>query len=564
LGGDAAQTALLAVLATFVALLCSWLWRQSRSFAEEIAEREQTERALRESEAFLRMAQEASGVGSWEWNILTGQVRWSETMCRIHGVTPRQFDGRIETAVSFFHPEDLARFEAGKNLLLDQGIFTPMEYRIRRRDGSERIVRATGEVFANVSGKPAHCIGTVSDVTERRQLEDQLRHAQKMEAVGQLAGGVAHDFNNLLTVIIGYSESLLTMISSQDPSRSLIEPIHNAASRAASLTQQLLAFSRRAALAPRILSINAVIQKAENMLRRLIGEHIFLTVTLDPEAGHVKLDPSQFDQLIMNLAVNARDAMPRGGTLTIATSTEEFSHECMLSRAEVRPGRYVQLKVSDTGCGMTQEIKHRIFEPFFTTKGLGKGTGLGLAVVHGIVKQSGGYLEVDSEADAGTTFRVYLPAIDDKPCAEPANGATPRIFGAETVLLVEDEQVVRDLAANALRSHGFKVLTAGDGREALCLAEQHQDRIDLLATDVVMPNIGGRELADTMRSLIPEIKVLFLSGYTDDAVLRHGISQDDESFFNKPFTPTSLVRKVREVLDHERKPRHVREMALQR
>ena len=391
--------------------------------------------------------------------------------------------------------------------------------------------------------------GSIADITDRLHLEAQLRQAQKMEAIGQLAGGVAHDFNNLLTVIAGYCGILLDRLPPDDPLRSDVRAIADAGHRAASLTQRLLAFSRRAVLTPKVVDVNSVVRETEHILRRLIGEDILLTVELLPGGGLVKVDPGHLAQVLINLAVNARDALPAGGGLTIRTELVEVVSAVTVGGQDMPAGHYVRLVVSDTGHGMTQDVKARIFEPFFTTKGVGKGTGLGLAVVHGFVKQSGGYIEVDSEEGKGSTFSISLPVIEESHAASPALPADVGARGAETILLVEDEEAVRHLLARGLRNYGFTVMTASDGAEALRLVHDRTPHIDLLATDVVMPNMSGRDLADRLRQERAGLKVLFMSGYTDDTLLRHGVYEAREAFLQKPFALQAFASKVREILD---------------
>ncbi len=517
--------------------------------AQDVTERRQAEEALRASETFLRLSQESSSVGSWEWDIVDDQVRWSDTMCRIHGLEPQEFDGRLETAVAFFHPDDLPGFQAGARRVIEQGVFTPAEYRIRLRNGVERFVRASGEVIFDPAGKPHRCIGTVIDVTERHNLEEQLRQAQKMEAIGQLAGGVAHDFNNLLTVISGYCELLLSMTAADDKRRNMLEDIRRAGDRATALTRQLLAFSRRQILEPRVLDLNAAVLDIEKMLQRLIAEDVRFLTVLRPEIHMVKVDPGQIGQVIMNLAVNAQHAMPHGGTLTIETRNVAFDEQHRLKHPEFRPGEYVTLTVSDTGTGMTPEVKARIFEPFFTTKGTVKGTGLGLAVVHGIVKQSGGHIEVESAVGVGTTFRIFLPAVHERPERDPDSNTVRPTYGTETILLVDRNDAVRDLAALALQRCGYTVLRALGARDALQIMNTRLKAIDLLLTDVVMVELDGRKLAESLRSRFPGLKTLYLNSYTDDTVAREDQLQAGEATLQKPFTPTALAQRVREVLD---------------
>jgi signal transduction histidine kinase/ActR/RegA family two-component response regulator len=379
--------------------------------------------------------------------------------------------------------------------------------------------------------------------------EEQLRQAQKLEAVGRLAGGVAHDFNNLLTVILSYSHLLLEEAAPGEATRSELQEIQRAGNRAAELTRQLLAFSRQQVLEPRVLDLNRIISGLDKMLRRLIGEDIDLVTHPSSGLGMVQADPGQIEQVIMNLAVNARDAMPGGGKLTIETGNVELGEEYTALRGDLRPGHYAMLAVSDTGCGMSAEVKARIFEPFYTTKEKGKGTGLGLSTVHGIVKQSEGHIEVYSEPGHGTTFKIYLPRVEAaEEMTAVAGVTTARLEGTETVLVVEDEMSIRRLIGRSLRARGYRVLEANDGSEAIAHCERRSPRVDLLITDVVMPMMSGPELVQRVTAGCPGLKVLFISGYTDRALIHQGLRHDGSAFLQKPFTPETLARKVRELL----------------
>ncbi len=387
------------------------------------------------------------------------------------------------------------------------------------------------------------------DLSERKKLEQQFRQSQKMEAIGQLAGGIAHDFNNLLTVINGYSDVLIGSLHPDDPSQHFLSMIKEAGEQSASLTNQLLAFSKNQLLSPKAINLNEVVHKVEKMLRRIIGEDIQLFTSLHPDLGSVMADQTQIEQILLNLAVNSRDAMPQGGKLTIETKNIDLDASYAKTHEGVRPGAHVMLAVTDSGVGMPEEVRRHIFEPFFTTKGVGKGTGLGLSVVHGIVKQCEGSIEVYSEPGQGTCFKIYLPqiarsVITEMPAAD--TNALPR--GSETILLVEDEANVREFARHVLQGYGYTILVAGNAKEASRINSQHKTPIHLLMTDVVMPGTGGRALAKQLQSTRPEMKVLFMSGYTEDAVVRHGILHEEVNFLQKPYSPLALAQKVRDVL----------------
>jgi len=447
-----------------------------------------------------------------------------------------------------FHASPEAR-EAFLERLRREGSLINFENQARRKDGSLLWIVENVSLLRSDEGEEV-LLGTVFDMTERRRLEEQLLQSQKMEAVGRLAGGIAHDFNNLLTAVSGYSELLLRDLPEGDPRRESAEEIRQAGSRAAGLTHQLLAFSRRQVLEPRVLDLNAVISGMERMLRRVIGEDVDLMTALDPELWRAKADPGQIEQAILNLVVNARDAMPRGGRLTLETANVELDDKFAGHYASLQPGPHVMLAVSDTGVGMDAELQARLFEPFFTTKEQGKGTGLGLSTTYGIVKQSGGSIWVYSEAGHGTTFKVYLPRceepLEDRAAPPPPREAEP---GTETILLVEDEPEVRRLVEKLLRLKGYRVLSAGGPTDAIAISKRPEEPIDLLLTDVIMPGMNGRELARVLAGGRPQLKVLYMSGYTDAAMSQQGILPAGTAFLSKPFTPETLARKIRDVLD---------------
>jgi two-component system, cell cycle sensor histidine kinase and response regulator CckA len=449
------------------------------------------------------------------------------------------------------HPDDLdVDLVALPHLLANEIQTLSREKRYLHKDGSTIWIDLTVSILREPSGEPKFIITVVQDITGRKQLEQELLHAQRLEGVGQLAGGIAHDFNNLLTVIGGRGHLALGKLKPGDPLRRDFELIQKTADRAATLTRQLLAFSRKQLLQPRVVDPNDLIQNASSLLKRLIGEDIELVCVPAADLGRVHVDPGQLEQVIVNLVVNARDAMPHGGRVTIETANVVLDAGYAAQHVGVAPGPYVQLAVSDTGFGMDRATQARIFEPFFTTKGPGKGTGLGLATVYGIVKQSGGHIRVYSEPGAGTVFRIYLPRTDAVVDTQASVDATlPQ--GQETVLLVEDEAEVRHFAREVLERAGYTVLEATSVDDAILISERHLGLINVLLTDVVMPGMSGRALGEIIATSRPEAKVLYMSGYTDDAMIRHGVLQAGIQFLEKPFTPQALAVKLREVLDSE-------------
>jgi len=474
----------------------------------------------------------------------------NRALAELYGTSPEELVGKRDAD---FNPnsEEVKQYLNDDREAMTSGrpTFILEEPNTDARTGRRRWFQVIKVPLRSAEGEP-RVLGVATEITHRKELESQLRQAQKMEAVGQLAGGIAHDFNNVLTAVLGYTRLLLKDTSLPEQARGDVQEIEQAARRAASLTQQLLAFSRKQMLQLIVLDVNEVVQGMRSLLRRLIGEHITLVATLDPQPTLVRADQGQLQQVIVNLAVNARDAMPAGGTLTIATSAVDLGPSFVVARPGSQPGPHILLQVTDTGMGMDAETRGRVFEPFFTTKSVGKGSGLGLATVYGIVKQSGGYIDVSSEPTRGSAFTVYLPRVfDGVPAPQETPAVEPPGAGGETVLLVEDESGVRSLARRALQRFGYRVLEAGNGEEALMVARQHQEPIDLLLTDVVMPEMGGRELAHVLKRERPTTRVLYTSGYPDTAGLQEEVQEAVVAYLPKPYTPEELAQKVRDVLD---------------
>lgn len=514
----------------------------------DVTERKRAAEALLRSETSFRSVVEDAPYGIYRAS-LTGQLLLvNSSLATTLGYESQDELLKINLATDIYRdPKEHQRLIA--MLPYDEN-FKDLEVEWKRKDGTPITVRCSGWPAKDASGAVAYLEVFAEDVTERRVLERQLRMAQKMEAVGRLSGGIAHDFNNLLGVIMGYSQVLKRTLGPQSPSYEHAEEIEKASQRAVSLTRQLLAFSRQQVLEPVILNLNALVTDMEKMLPRLIGEDIELTLRMDSELGQVKADPSQIEQVIMNLAVNARDAMPDGGKLTVRTANVVLDAVYARQHPGAKPGSYVMLAVTDTGMGMDPETQARIFEPFFTTKERDKGTGLGLATVYGVVKQSGGYIGVDSEKGKGASFMVYLPRVEQAATMPAASSATPpSARGSETILLVEDAAPLLKLAHMFLKECGYNVLTAADGTEALQVARDHVGPIHLLLTDVVMPGMNGRVLAEQLTPRQPGMKVVYMSGYTDSFIAGHGVLEPGTHLIHKPFTAEVLTQKVRELLD---------------
>jgi PAS domain S-box-containing protein len=514
----------------------------------ETTERKRQEDRLRSSEARLARAQRMANLGSWEQDLESGELQLSEDACRIFGMRPEESRTTMETLFSLVHPEDQASVRATVQNAPARGGCSQIEHRIILSDGTERFLRQYIEPLGNEAGG-GRLLGTVQDVTEYKHLEEKFRRAQKLEGIARLAGGVAHDFNNLLVVINGYAQMILSKLKAKDPLRDQAQEIINAGNRAAALTRQLLAFSRKQVMRPRAINLDTLLTDLEKMLRRLIREDIEVKENLAPELWSVTADPDQVEQVIMNLVVNARDAMPKGGVLTIGTSNVEFGEQEVKGFLDLKPGRYVLLTVTDTGTGMTAETKRRLFEPFFTTKPPAEGTGLGLSMVYGIVKQHGGEVSFYSELGLGSTFKVYWPATD-QPSESAASAERPRIpcQGSETILLVEDDERVRQLVGQMLLLQGYKVLETRQSSDAVGVASKHDGPIDLLLTDVVMPQMSGQELAEQVVALRPGIKVVFMSGYPGGIASEHGTFSPSAFFLQKPFAVETLGQILRQAL----------------
>ncbi|MBI4480782.1 MAG: PAS domain S-box protein [Acidobacteria bacterium] len=513
----------------------------------DITQRRRAEEALRDSEERHRNLFENANDIVYTTDLAGNFTSWNKVGEQITGYTREE---ALQTNLwQVVAPEYVAAVRQGIERALAGETIGPSEIEVLAKDGS-RVVLEVGSQIAWKERNPVGIQGIARDITDRKKLESQFLQAQKMEAIGRLAGGVAHDFNNLLNVVIGYATLLLDKPDAEDRRRRHAEQIKRAGERAVVLTRQLLAFSRKQVLQLRVLDLNRLITDMEQLLKRLIGEDIETVTILEPDLGRVKADAGQIEQVIMNLVVNSKDAMPQGGKLTLQTANIELDEDYARRHAGVEPGPYVMLAVSDTGVGMDPEVQARIFEPFFTTKPPGKGTGLGLSTVYGIIKQSRGDIWVYSEPGRGTTFKIYMPRVQEvpEPLGLPSRPPEP-LVGSETILLVEDEASLRELAREFLETNGYRLLEAKDGLEAVEIAEHYEGCIHLLLTDVVMPGLSGRQLVERLEPLHPHMKVIYMSGYTDDAVVNHGGLTPGTIFIEKPFMRDTLLRKVREALE---------------
>ncbi|MEO7931744.1 MAG: response regulator [Chthoniobacterales bacterium] len=524
--------------------------RRAMRETDERAKRCQVESELEASEQSFANAFEYAPIGMALASPDGQFLKVNRSLCETVGYSEAELLSR--TFQDITHAEDLeADMEHMRQLLEGKTRFYQMEKRYLHRDGRAVTILLSVSLVRNPLGEPLYFISQIQDITANKQLEAQFVEAQKMEVIGQLAGGVAHDFNNILAVIMGYGNLMMLELAPDGFPRKCAEEIQQAAERAVALTRQLLVFSRKQTVQPVVLDLNRVIEDLDKMLRRLIDENIELTILPVPEIGHIKADAGQVGQVLMNLVVNARDAMPNGGKLKIAASNVTLGEDKARNQPGMEPGDYVLLTVSDTGTGMTDEVKERLFEAFFTTKPKGQGTGLGLATCQTIVKQSNGFIAVESRLGQGTIFRVYFPVVEQPltiSAEQLMEGPLPR--GTETLLLVEDEPSVRHLAASVLEAQGYTVLRANNGQDGLHMAREHKgEPISLVVTDVIMPRMGGKVMAEWLQATYPDIKILFTSGYTDDAIAKHGVLETGVHFLPKPYTTSILIQRVREMLD---------------
>ena len=527
------------------------LYKLNIELEKEVSMHKDTEKALIVSKSRLLEAQNIAHIGNWEWNIEVNSLEWSDEIFRIFGFTPQEFKVTYEAFLNSVHPDDKELVKSAVSEALINRRPYNINHRIILSDGTERIVHEMAEVIFNKDGKAVRMVGTVQDITEQKKLEDQLRQAQKMEAVGQLAGGVAHDFNNILTAIIGYSSILKMKIERDHPFNQYLDHIIKASEKAASLTRDLLTFSRKQITNPKPVDINDIVRRMESLLIRLISADIELRMKLTGRDLSVMADSVQIEHAIMNLTTNAKDAMPAGGVLTIETDITELDEEFIKRHgSDSEQGQYALITVKDTGIGMDDETRKKIFEPFFTTKEVGKGTGLGLSMVYGIIKQHDGFINCLSETGIGTIFRIYLPLTAARASEREAEDTITQLTGGtETILIAEDDMIVRGLMKEILEEFGYKIIEAVNGEDSLNKFMQNADRINLLILDLMMPKKNGRQVYEEIKKIAPDIKTIFSSGYTANLIQQEDLVKAGMDFIAKPVSPSGLVLKVREVLD---------------
>ena len=516
--------------------------------AEGRRTRRSVEQAFSETRDRMQFALQAAGVGTWETDLATGHTIWSEILERLHGLPPGGFGGSSAAFVDCIHPDDRDEVLNRIAQAVRERTDSRLEYRTEWPDGSMHWIVSIGRTFFNDTGLPVRAAGVSFDVTAQSVLEEQARQSQRLESVGALAAGIAHDFNNLLTVVAGYCQLLTDRFADDEAALGDLAEISRASSSAAALIHQLLAFSRRQILAPQIVDLDTIVTSTHKMLRRLVEENVRIDLRLSGNLRPISVDAGQMEQVLVNLVTNAKDAMPDGGSVTIETSNAVLDQAYQRTYPDVRPGPYTLLSVTDTGGGIAPSVQARLFEPFFTTKERGRGTGLGLATVYGIVKQSGGHIALESELGKGSTFKVYLPAASGEIVRAAGRPAAHAPLGSETILVVEDESAVRTLTERILRRHGYTVLTAVDGADAqrICLA--HDGPIHVVLTDVILPGGNGRTVGEWVTRHRPEARLLYMSGYTDNAIAHHGILDPGTQLLQKPFSADSLATKIREVL----------------
>lgn len=519
------------------------------SIQRDVENLKEVDEALRKSEARLAEAQRIARLGNWDWDVVNDELYWSDEIYRIFGLTPKKFEANYEAFLNAIHPEDRDSVMRAVDKALYQKHPYSIEHRIVLPDNRERVVHEQAEVTYNSNGNPIRMLGTVQDITDHKRLEDQVRESKKMESIGRLAGGIAHDFNNLMSAVLGYSHLILSKLPADDPQIERVEMIKKAGEKAAALTMQLLAFSRRQVLKTKILNLNTIVEDMSKLLSGMIGGKVKIELRTRTPVMNVMADRNQIEQILLNLAVNARDAMPRGGVLTIETSDVNLNEEFAGSHPGVKSGPYVLLSVSDTGIGISPEVKENIFEPFFTTKGTGEGTGLGLSTVYGIVKQHNGHIFVDSKVNTGTTFWIYLPSVKAEVAEEEETEPVIEARMTGTVLVVEDEPVVLKTVVDTLEHLGCRVLTASSAEEAIRISDSFKENIDAFLIDVFLPGMNGNELSEVLVGKRPEAKTIYMSGYSDDVIMRENMLEPGMNFMPKPLTPSKILSNLKRVLD---------------